>query len=371
MRALTSVLATLQAFRRRIGVLFRKHPIISIALPCAVLAGVAFVILLQLKSNTIAPAIAELITQKPPQERRALDGVWVEKGKGLAHPSLVSVMIENARDAQPLSGVDEASLVYEALVESTITRLMAVIPMPDGKELSDSPIGPVRSVRPYYLTWTSELGAMLAHVGGSNAALAHIKAKALLTLNEYTNGSYFFRNPDRRAPHNVYTNTALLAQAAQEKLSGSLLMKWSETMPAWQFKDDAETANRGNVHVVTVGYAEPYTVRWEYSTDTNTYTRMQWGGPHTMSTNAVLTANNIVVVTQRMAILDEIGRKEFTTEGTGSAYLFRDGIAHAGTWRKDSPSGRMRIYDTAGTELELNAGKTWIHIVPTGTNITY
>lgn len=346
----------------------RQHPITAISLSLLALGGIVLCIGLAFH-KPIAAAIISVTNPEPPKERRAIDGVWVPKG--LSNPPLVAVMIENYQDAQPLSGIDKASLVYEALVEATITRFMVVIPFPTDMVPSDDLIGPVRSVRPYYLTWATELGAMLIHVGGSPAALERIRGQGILTLNEFYNGKFFVRAKDRYAPHNTFTSTTKLAQAIGEKLTGTSLEKWSQSLPAWQYKEDTDAKDRGTTTAITIGYSEPYAVKWEYNKDTNSYTRMQWGGSHTTSTGTVLAAKNIAVVVQKMAVLDEIGRKQFTTEGTGPAYLFRDGVAIVGTWQKDSPSARMRLFDQSGNEMNFNAGPTWVEVVPVNTVIQY
>ncbi len=353
----------LRALTRRV----RKHPVTTITLSLLILGGVAFCIGLKFH-KPIAAVINTVTHPEPPKERRAIDGVLVEKSQ--VAPWLVAVMIENSKDAQPISGVDKASLVYESLVEATITRLMAVYPITPESITDDERIGPVRSVRPYYLTWATELGALLAHVGGSPEALDRIRTRGILTLNEYSNGSFFYRFRERYAPHNTYTTSTNLKNAAMAKLPGTSLERWSKSLPAWQFKDDTETKDRGQTNV-TVGYPGAYAAKWLYDKTQNNYTRAQWGGDDMTLEGNAITAKNIAVIFQEMAILDEIGRKSFTTEGTGKALLFRDGTALVGTWQKDSPSSRMRLFDQAGNEMQFNAGTTWVEIVPTNTVITY
>lgn len=362
------VLRQIKHAYRAFGNRLRKHPIVSITLSLLVVGGVALFIGVKFH-QPITTVVTNIANPEPPKERRAIDGVLVPLGH--ANPWLVSVMIENAKDAQPISGIDTAVLVYESLVEATITRFMAVYALDETTITNDEPIGPVRSVRPYYVTWATELGAMLAHVGGSPDALNRIKARGMLTLNEYSNGQYFVRDRERYAPHNIYTANTLLQRAAMAKLPDTSLEQWSKNLPAWQFKDDTELTARGATDAITIGYPGAYAVSWEYNKDENVYTRIQWGGLDTLSNGIAMKAKNIAVIVQRMAILDEIGRKQFTTEGSGKAYLFRDGTALVGTWQKDSPSARMRLFDEQGIEMQFNAGVTWIEIVPTTAPITY
>ena len=99
---------------------------------------------------------------------RILDGVYLSDGESEKYP--VAVMIDNKYEARPWSGLSYAGLVFEAPVEGGITRFLAVYS--SSREIKK--IGPVRSIRPYYLDWASGYGALMAHIGGSPAALADI-----------------------------------------------------------------------------------------------------------------------------------------------------------------------------------------------------
>ncbi|MEE1279228.1 MAG: DUF3048 domain-containing protein, partial [Oscillospiraceae bacterium] len=58
----------------------------------------------------------------------------------------VAIMINNIKISLPQRGISEASIIYEALAEGGITRLMAVFP--DVNKIPD--VGSVRSARHYY-----------------------------------------------------------------------------------------------------------------------------------------------------------------------------------------------------------------------------
>jgi len=139
---------------------------------------------------------------------RLLDGVGVED-ESKVNPPIFAVQVENMVDARPLSGISKANLVYEAISEAGITRLLALYV----KDNSVSEIGPVRSARPYYIDWASEYGALYAHSGGSPEALRVVSDYDVLDLNEFSNGKYFWRSKSRYAPHNLYTSVELLGEA--------------------------------------------------------------------------------------------------------------------------------------------------------------
>jgi hypothetical protein len=79
--------------------------------------------------------------------RRKIDGAEIES-KDAVNLYPVAIMIENAADSWPASGLDKANLVIEAITEGSIPRFVALYANAD--EIKK--IGPVRSARPYYRT---------------------------------------------------------------------------------------------------------------------------------------------------------------------------------------------------------------------------
>lgn len=68
-------------------------------------------------------------------------------------------------------------------------------------------IGPVRSIRPYFVEWAAGFDAGLAHVGGSELALKMVKSgDYVVDLDQFkAPEGIFWRSEDRVAPHNMYT----------------------------------------------------------------------------------------------------------------------------------------------------------------------
>ncbi len=90
---------------------------------------------------------------------RHLDGMIV--GPEEANLPVIAVIIENLSTIRPQAGLQEAGVVYEALAEGGITRFLALF----AGHNADL-IGPVRSMRPYYLEWCAEYEAMCVHIAG-------------------------------------------------------------------------------------------------------------------------------------------------------------------------------------------------------------
>jgi len=314
----------------------------------------------QLDGNEQTEPFPEIPKEERCDFERVLDGVCVAN-EDAVNPLLTAVMIENHPDARPLSGLADASIVYEAPVEANFSRFMAIFPIGTRVEKA----GPVRSARPYYLDWLSEYGEpMYMHVGGSPEALRKIKEYELYDRNEFQYGrKNFWRNKARFAPHNVYTSSELWEDAHEER-------DW-ETVPSyagWKFGDseacDTEQTEAGCASEVTVTFnGRTYEAVWKYNSSTQHYERYQTGRRHKDLGGVEIVADNIIVQFVSSTVLDGEGRLRIDTIGDGKAMMFRDGSVTEGRWSKASRTDRTRFYTGAGAEIALKPGKIWIEIV--------
>src|SRR5690606_11343443 len=123
------------------------------------------------------------------------------KNKEATTQEVTAIMIENSPDARPQSGLKESGVVFEAIAEGGITRFQ-VLYQEDKPQL----IGPVRSLRPYFVEWAAPFDASIAHIGGSYNALQEVRNGQYKDIDQFFNGDTYWRSTDRYAPHNVYTN---------------------------------------------------------------------------------------------------------------------------------------------------------------------
>lgn len=308
--------------------------------------------------------MAPPVVSTEPAHRHPLTGEGIDQPLSAAL-QVFAVMIDHSVDAWPQSGVDDAFLVIEAPVEAGIPRLEAFFY--EGQTVEK--IGPVRSARPYFVDWADEFDAMYVHVGGSNAALDLIANNGTFDMNEFFHGSTFWRSTDRFAPHNTYTSTELLMSAidsAREKGRAPDLLYGT-----WKFKSDEKTPPAVGIEP-TVDFSAPtYRAEWKYDSASNRYRRTQAGLPYQSAEGDDVLANNVAVVVTDIEVIDDVGRRKIDTVGEGKAFVFQDGTAIEGTWKKASASERLRFYDATGNEIAMNAGKTWIEVVGSEDNLSY
>ncbi|TVY07002.1 DUF3048 domain-containing protein [Paenibacillus cremeus] len=317
-------------------------------------------------TGATAPVQAVSGKQEPPPAapavyRAPLTGLEL-KQKAVGRP--VMVMVNNHPSARPQSGLTQADVLYECLAEGEITRIVAVF---QSRSFAD-PIGPVRSIRPYFIEMGKGLDAVQVHAGGSPDAYAQLEREKIDELDEITNaGPYFWRETFRKAPHNLYTNLEKIhAGMAKRGLNGS-----GSDAPVFRFAPtDAEAVEtmgaqaQGAKKVDVTFLLSSYVVSYAYDEASHLYKRSINGVKHIdLNNNEQLTAANVIVMGTDHKVLDNEGRLDVRLTGTGQAKLFQQGKVKDVQWKREKESDPVRYYDQ-GREISLVPGQTHVLIVP-------
>lgn len=266
---------------------------------------------------------------------------------------VTAIMIENSPSARPQSGIKDSGVVFEAIAEGGITRMAVLY-----QEQRPSLIGPVRSLRPYYLDWIAPFDAAIGHVGGSANALNTVRNGSFKDIDQFFNGGSYWRATDRVAPHNVYTNFERLDALNQKKgFQASNFTAWPRKVAA-----PVATPLAGNIQI-TVS-SPTYNVRYEYDKTTNNYIRFIGGAPSKDREAGQMTPSVVIALKVPTQIGFEDGyREQMTTEGHNTAYIFQDGGVTEGTWRKAGQKSQLAFYDKNGHVIALNPGQAWVTVV--------
>lgn len=275
---------------------------------------------------------------------------------------VTAVMIENSREARPQSGLQEAGVVFEAIAEGGITRYLTLY-----QDTAPESIGPVRSVRPYYIDWAFAFNPSIAHVGGSPEALQLLRTLNAQDLDQGANAGSYDRITGRYAPHNVYTSFARL-QALQQKKGFT-----SSEFTGFAFKEKAApvepfTASSVAVNISSAFYNSSYT----YDKVSNTYLRALAGTAHNDErTGKQIAPSNVVVMTVPYSIQSDRIHSQYGTIGSGEVQIFQDGAVVKGTWHKASRENQITFVDAAGQPIKLTPGQTWVTAVSASNKATY
>ncbi len=306
------------------------------------------------------PGAAVRLAAKKEETTRQSPLTGVKVPIALADRPVTAIMIENSPDARPQSSVNQAGIVFEAVAEGGITRFLALY-----QETRPSNIGPVRSLRPYYLDWATGFDAHIIHAGGSADALGLVTQRHAKSINCLVFSQGCYRVGDRAAPHNLYSSFDKIDSTATELG----YTKSSFTSYARVRKEKPSPAPTNTV--ITMDFSGPtYTSQFRYDGPGNRYLRFIAGAPDIdRDSGEHISVKNLVVIP--MATSYSGNYAVMNTIGSGEAVVFRDGIAIKGTWSKDSPGGQLRLLGEDGKDILLNIGTTWFAMVPAGRAISY
>ena len=293
---------------------------------------------------------------EPPKYYSPLTGNLV-KDEATTKQAVTGIMIENSPDARPQSGLKESGVVFEAIAEGGITRFLVVY-----QEHKPQLIGPVRSVRMYYVDWIAAFNASVAHIGGSAAALAEVRNGNYRDIDQFFNAGAYWRATDRYAPHNVYTSF--------ERLDALNTQKGYVTSEFAGFtRKDSTPAVPPTATSIDVGISSfSYNSHYDYDAATNLYNRSQAGAPHLDREAGQITPRVVIVMKiTEQRVFEDGWREQMNTIGSGSATIFQDGTVQEVTWSKPSKTAQITFTDAEGKDVPLSRGQTWITAVPADT----
>ncbi|MBT6691390.1 DUF3048 domain-containing protein [Candidatus Parcubacteria bacterium] len=288
------------------------------------------------------------------QPRHPLNGRVLIDGDGDFFP--IAIMIDNSYDIRPQQGLDKADVIYEALAEGNITRLMAVF---DSRQ-DVNKIGPVRSARKYYMDWAEEYGGVYMHVGGSPQALQIVDTYDFVNIDQIGIGEiYFWRDKDLWAPHNVFTSDSNWLRVGEIKEVDNI-----DSNVIWNFitVDDADISDDKPKLDFSLNFSGAYKVGWKFNDRLFVYQRWQTDDKFLYGTGEQAIADNIIVQVASARIVDNKERRDMDNKTNGQAFIFNKLGMTEGRWIYED--NRTRFFDADDQEFELVPGKTWVEVIP-------
>ncbi|GAC1441066.1 MAG: DUF3048 domain-containing protein [Mycobacteriales bacterium] len=300
-----------------------------------------------------APAPPKVVRHLAPPLRWPLTG---QPRTGALLPAL-SVKIDNIDLARPQSGLNQADMVVECLVEGGLTRLLAVY-----DSQSSSVLGPIRSARPVDGALLRALhGGVFAYSGAAAGEIAPAKAysTSVLISNDADPGP--FRRTGRRPPENVYASTDSL-RAAGARLSSA------PGLPGPWFTFGPAPKGAASALGVQVGLSRVSAASWTW--DGSRYVRAQDGTPDILADGSQVSAADVVVLRVTVGhsgIIDSAGNEDPFVHafGSGSALVLRSGQVERGTWSRPSVDAPWTFRGPGASALTLAPGRVWVELVPT------
>ncbi|MBR3135182.1 DUF3048 domain-containing protein [Candidatus Saccharibacteria bacterium] len=378
----------------------KKVIVWSIVIIVLIGAGVGGFFLYQYLTRKEEPVATEEKQPEKPHYYSILSGEEIASESLNSSPTFC-VQIPNGLDgARPQVGLAQAPVVFESIAEAGITRFAAIFQNP-----TSSAIGPIRSLRPYYLEWDTPYDCTVVHAGGSYEALEALKSGGYRDLTE--DNTYEWRDYSAYvAPNNLFTSANLLKKFNDDHgYTTSNVKSFTRMRPVEAdtdrkeaieaSKEKTETNEAGDeIKVpgtplvknisVNFGYTASFNTIYTYNEETGDYLRSYADGvPHYTFTcpeglenpapqqqcgEAKQVAPKAVAAIFVQQSLDRDGYHIVSqTTGEGKAYIFQNGRAYEGTWSRQSYSEPLKFTDKDGKEIAIVPGQLWIATIPTST----
>jgi hypothetical protein len=294
-------------------------------------------------------------TTEDTRPRSPLNGLPVDDARSLDR-RVIGVKVDNHPNARPQSGIQDADAIWEMRVEGSITRFMSLFHHSDSEYL-----GPTRSGRPTDAKIIRPLEATLFISGAQGWIQRGIRD---VGVEFFVEPDGMFRIPERRAPHNLYSNTVELRAFADSR-------EVPDTPPPvawWNFGDLSEAATPAST--VVVDFARDFSVTWDWNGTTwerSLNGRESFYQEDFETEPERITADTLVMIVGRF-FTDSGGSgspvPSTDTIGEGRALIASGGEIVEGTWSRDDAADPFELTDAAGDELLVPAGHPWISLVP-------
>ena len=340
------------------------------------ISGICTAVVLNKKTDVKENKVEEVVASVD-QEEKAVeekkDDIKIFSGKDRP----IAVMVDNNVNAQPQAAINSAYIVYEIIVEGNETRLMPVFK----GVADDTVVGPIRSVRHYYLDYMKENDAICSHLGQSPQAESDIKIYKMDDINGQvydtgkarTSTSQFWRVSHKKAPHNAYTSIGSLKAIAKKQ--GYKLTSNADSVLNYTSKevDLSKLENKMVANDVVIPYSSNHKVEYKYDEATKRYTRYSKGKlQKDENTGENITVKNIIVTLVYNYTLDDgegKGRQTLNNVGNANGYYITNGYATKIMCKKDSRTAQTKYTDDFGNEIDINDGNTFINICPVDANV--
>lgn len=315
-------------------------------------------------------------TAAPTQSEIKIPPVWSLTGKpgpddAQAKPIMV-VKVENAPQVRPQTGLENADLIFEELVEGGMTRFATVFQ-------SDIPaeIGPVRSVRHVDVAIAEPMADIFVFSGGAKRTMRFVNRKLPTTISVNTEGAPgLYRKDGHRAPHNLFLNPEeLLASVADNaSVSGGFFVRPESRNAPSPIPSVSSTASEpvqtavpvSEVGVAFSTFAEP---NWKWDSALSQWMRSEGIKPFKNKDGSQFGTDNLVIIEVREI---DAGYKGSTggyvprtvLTGSGRAWVLSNGTAFEVNWNKPRVNAQMALTDLAGNPFTMPVGRTWVELIP-------
>ena len=292
----------------------------------------------------------------------------------------VAIMLNNLKEAMPQMGQSQADIIYEVPAEGGITRMLAVYQSLDGV----GKIGSIRSARPYYMELALGHDAIFIHAGGSEDAYAKINQWGVAALDgvrgpymsNTENGNLMWRDPERKKSYSLEHTVVTTGDAIIERFAGYTNLRQEHKegyVYDMAFTEDGTPAGGSPANEIQVPFSNYKTGLFTYDAESGLYLVEEYGSPYIDgNTGEQVGVTNVVVIkTACRNTGDSLGHITVDLSSGGTGYFACGGKVLDLTWSKSYPDGQLYYKDLDGNPITFGAGRTYVCIVPTNSQVSF
>ena len=351
------------------------------------------------ESNSTSESTSSEKPVDPPVVTPEMNGFNVLTGQptvnDVSYTRPVAIVVDNVKNAYATqTGLDQADILYEALVAPGITRFLMVTA--DYKLLDK--VSNIRSGRDYHMDMAAYHNAVLVCHGGSNTAnydfftlaaerygdrfgfIDTLHGEPYFYVDVYGNKYGTIESTDRKdLSYNIIFKPSAMTDLLESSSSkfvaagGTLSGQAKETLKFVEYGTKKDLSGASSATEVTLkfrcqGSSSAKHVSFTYDAASGKYLRSQDGSAHLDSqTGKQLAFTNVITLFTTVEAVEtglEKGDQTMTlvdtkTDGAkGFGYYFTDGKVIGVYWEADGEN--LRLEEENGAELVLNTGNTYI-----------
>ncbi len=332
----------------------RSKVIAAVAAAVVVIGGGAVALIFFRDELGGLPLLGEVVAP----DECPLSGAEPDNKDLITRPA-IAVKVENAQIAYPLSGLQDAELVYEEVVEGGVTRFMAIYHCTDSTK-----VGPVRSARVVDPGIMVPITRILAYSGQNAPVLKALEEAEIVRLDEGAAKGGMERIPREglTSEHTLYADTKRLRAVGDGK--------YDEPPPEGIFEFGDLEGGGKSARSVDIVFSDFTKVHYAFSG--GAYRRFQppeqafeLEGEGQLEVENVLIEEHEVNNSETIVDVNNNPSTEIADEtGRGRAVLFRDGKAIEGSWVRKSKEDVVSFETKSGDAMVFAPGAIWIHLVP-------
>jgi hypothetical protein len=323
---------------------------------------------------SVAPAEALIGPREFPEDINPLTGLPFPDEAAKNRRNLILKISNYPEVVRPQFNLSLADLVWEYEVEGGVTRFAAIY-----RSHAPEMVGPIRSGRLMDIELVNAYQALLGYSGSNEWLYNFILNEAdwrwrALSPQLGNNCPMFcrIRWDDRAFEHTLFANTLAIWQEADR-----IDVNQATTARGLAFRASPDPSDLTANDIAIDWYNDRTDMRWQYNPADQKYYRWESGLPHLdAATGQQLATDNVVLIEVWHQDRPDVYESEtggialgHLLEGSGTAWVFRDGLWYKGEWYRNPEATGVYIRylgaDAEGnfTPIALKPGQTWIQVV--------